>query len=388
MTVGFESPLPPARTGVADYAATLLGALRQRGTIEVAPRRADVRLYHLGNNQLHRKTYQRALERPGIVVLHDAVLQHLFLGSVDERQYVEEFVYNYGEWRRELARELWRDRASSGSHHRYYAYPMLRRIAETAHAVIVHNPAAARMVREHAPHAQVVEIPHLFAPPPTPDAAEVIRFRSTLGLAPRSFLFGVFGYLRESKRILSILRSFRMVHRELPQTALLLAGEFASRDLARAVEPLLRKQPGTMRLGHLPEREFWLAASASDVCINLRHPAAGETSGIAVRLMGIGKAVMVTDGEESSRYPETACFRIAHGVAETASLTEHSKLAASLPQTTREIGRRASGHVQTFHSLERVADQYWETLCAYGQSSRLSGLALPRPQPLSKLSSG
>jgi glycosyltransferase involved in cell wall biosynthesis len=226
------------------------------------------------------------------------------------------------------------------------------------------------MVREHAPHARVVEIPHLFAPPPAPDAAEIIRFRSTLGLAPRGCLFGVFGYLRESKRIMSILRAFKVVQREFPQTALLLAGEFVSPDLARAVEPLLLEQPGILRLGHLPEREFWLAASASDVCINLRYPAAGETSGIAVRLMGIGKAVMVTDGEESSRYPDTACFRIAHGVAETASLTEHSKLAASLPQTTREIGRRASGYVQSFHSLDRVADQYWETLCAYGQSSR------------------
>jgi len=370
VTVGFESPLPPARTGVADYAAALLGALRQRGTVEVAPKRADVRLYHLGNNQLHRKIYQQALERPGIVVLHDAVLQHFFLGSLNEHEYAEEFVYNYGEWRRQLAQDLWRNRASSGSHQGYYAYPMLRRIAEVAQAIIVHNPAAARMVRENAPHARVVEIRHLFAPPPAPNAAEAIRFRSTLGLAPRDCLFGVFGYLRESKRIMSILRAFKAVHREFPRTALLLAGEFASRDLARAVEPLLREQPGILRLGHLPEREFWLAASACDVCINLRYPAAGETSGIAVRLMGIGKAVMVTEGEESSRYPDTACFRIARGVAETASLTEHSKLAASLPQTTREIGRRASGHIQSFHSLDRVADKYWETLCAYSQSSR------------------
>jgi len=366
VTVGFESPLPPARTGVADYAAALVGVLRRRGTVEIAPKRADVRLYHLGNNQLHRSIYQRALEHPGVVVLHDAVLHHFFLGWLDERRYVEEFVYNYGEWNRELARELWRNRGNCASDQRYYAYPMLRRIAETALAVVVHNPAAARMVREHAPRARVVEIPHLFAPPPVPHAADVIQFRGRLGLGLRSILFGVFGYLRESKRIMSILRAFQIVHREFPETALLVAGEFTSRDLARAVEPLIAELPRVLRLGYLKEREFWLAASACDACINLRDPAAGETSGIAVRLMGIGKAVMVSDSEESSRYPETACLRIARGVAETASLTEHNRLAASFPQTTREIGRRAAGHVQSLHSLDRVADEYWGTLCTCG----------------------
>ncbi len=60
MIVGFDSPLPPSRTGVADYAAVLLAALRRHGTVEVNPAPADVWLYHLGNNQLHRAIYQFA----------------------------------------------------------------------------------------------------------------------------------------------------------------------------------------------------------------------------------------------------------------------------------------------------------------------------------------
>jgi glycosyltransferase involved in cell wall biosynthesis len=362
--VGFDSPLPPSRTGVADYAAVLLAALRRHGTVEVNPARADVWLYHLGNNQLHRAIYQRALARPGVVVLHDAVLQHFFLGSLTEQEYVDTFVYNYGEWNRGTAQELWRGRAGSALSERYYAYAMLRQIAEVSKAIVVHNPAAARIVREHAPHARVVEIPHLFAPPDPISTGEILSFRQALHLSTHHFVFGVFGYLRESKRIMNILRSFDAVHRLLPQTALLLAGEFVSSDLARAVEPFLRR-PGILRMGHLPEGDFWIAAGAVDACINLRYPAAGETSGIAVRMMGIGKPVMVTDSEETARYPETACFRIAPGVAEKASLTEHGILAASFPQTTREIGARGARHIRSSHALDRVADEYWETLCAY-----------------------
>lgn len=366
MTVGFDSPLPPARTGVADYAASLLAALRRHGTVEVNPRRADVRLYHLGNNQLHREIYQRALRCPGVVVLHDAVLQHFFLGSLTEQEYVEEFVHNYGEWRRELALQLWRDRSNSGLSQRHYMYPMLRRIAEVSHAVVVHNPAAARMVREHAPTARIVEIPHLFAAPDLPSDGETQRYRQKLGFSPRQFVFGVFGYLRESKRIMNILRAFDPVHHRVSGCILLICGDFVSRDLARAAEPLLGG-PGVLRLRHLPEREFWLAASAVDACINLRYPGAGETSGISVRMMGIAKPVMVTTGEETARYPETACFRIPPGVAEKASLTEHSVVVASLPQSAREMGKRGAGHIHSIHSLERVAEKYWETLCEHGR---------------------
>ena len=84
MKVGFFSPLPPAPTGVSDYSAALLTALRKHGEVEVAASDADVALYHVGNNLLHREIYDRALARPGVVVLHDAVLQHFFLGTLDD----------------------------------------------------------------------------------------------------------------------------------------------------------------------------------------------------------------------------------------------------------------------------------------------------------------
>src|ERR1039457_7270133 len=86
MTAGFFSPLRPARTGVADYAAALLTELRRHGRVEVAPARSDAALYHLGNNPLHAGVYRRAIEKPGVVVLHDAALNHFFLGQLSRSE--------------------------------------------------------------------------------------------------------------------------------------------------------------------------------------------------------------------------------------------------------------------------------------------------------------
>jgi hypothetical protein len=180
MTVGFFSPLPPAPTGVADYSNILLPLLRNFGAVEIAPSGCDVALYHVGNNILHRDIYQRALTHPGVVVLHDAVLQHLLLGMLNPNEYVDEFVYNYGEHdgngARELGRQLWEQRARSGADTRYFSRPMLKRIATASRALIVHNPAAAAVVRDHAPQARIAEIPHLFQAPVLPSQEETLRF--------------------------------------------------------------------------------------------------------------------------------------------------------------------------------------------------------------------
>lgn len=364
MTVGFYSPLPPARTGVADYSAALLAGLQKHGTVEVAPPQCDVALYHLGNNSLHAAIYRRALQHPGVIVLHDAVLHHFLLGQLDESGYIDEFIYNYGEWNRGLAQNLWRGRAASGADGRYFDYAMLRRVVEASRAVVVHNPAAARAVHKHAPRARVVEIPHLFALPGLPAVSDVLRYRQSLGIAPGTFLFGVFGYLRESKRLMPVLEAFAELHRQRPATGLLIAGQFVSTDLERAAAPLL-SAPGIVRLPYLEEREFWLAASAVDACVNLRYPATGETSGISIRLMGIGKPVLMTDSEGCSSFPEDACVRIPPGLAERESLLEHMILVTSMTRVAEAVGLRGAAHIQQHHRVEAVSKRYWEVLCEF-----------------------
>ena len=213
MRVGYFSPLPPARTGVADYSLALLPALGELCDVRVNSADADVCLYHLGNNQIHRDIYIEALRRPGVAVLHDAVLHHFFLGWLDRKAYLDEFVYNYGEFCRDQAADLWEARRRSAQDPRYFEHAMLRRIAEASRAVVVHNPAAARTVARHSPGARVVEIPHLFQPPELPPCAESIEWRERQGIQRSTFLFGVFGHLRESKRLIAVLRAFDCVLR-------------------------------------------------------------------------------------------------------------------------------------------------------------------------------
>ena len=123
------------------------------------------------------------------------MLHHFALGFLSRTEYSNEFVYNYGQWTRSLAEKLWEERGRSAADPAYFQYPLLKRLAERA-ALVVHNPAAARMVRRHHSSTHVVEIPHLAIPHPSSAPGRKRTFPSE---AWHWIEFGVFGHLRESK---------------------------------------------------------------------------------------------------------------------------------------------------------------------------------------------
>lgn len=358
--LGYHAPPLGSPTGVADYAETLRLAL---GKLPAADR-TDLRLYHLGNNRLHARIYEEAIRTPGIVVLHDSVLQHFLLGTLTGEKYVEEFVYNYGEWNRHVGEELWNDRAACAVDPRYFRYPMLRRVLERQLAVIVHNPGAAAIAREHGAR-DVRIVPHFFEPAERPDAASIERFRKLIGVEPGTVLFGIFGYLRETKRVLPCLGVFRRLHAVMPNTALVIAGEVVSGDLRRMLANL-GDQPGVRRMGHLSDEDFRVAAEAVDCCVNLRYPPAGETSGIAIRLMGIGKPVILTESLETSEIPAAAALRVPAGAEEAEFLFRQMALVAGFPDIGRQIGEEAARYIQARHRLKDVVEQYCQVIESVG----------------------
>src|SRR5688572_16701840 len=108
MRVAFFSPMPPSRSGIADYSAALVPPLSELATVEVfssEPARVDrtafdCSLYQIGNNGYHAFAYQQALEWPGVVVLHEANLHHLLAEMTIKRNdwdgYVHEVEYDGG----------------------------------------------------------------------------------------------------------------------------------------------------------------------------------------------------------------------------------------------------------------------------------------------------
>ena len=297
----------------------------------------DQCLYQLGNNRLHWFVYQAALARPGVLDLHDALLQHLFLGHSWEA-WEQEFAFVYGARGKEIAANL--RGGNMGAHEGFFRYPLTKRVVEASRAVIVHNPGAVERVRRESPGTACHVIPHLIHSRP------VAADRKALGLPPTAFLVGFFGYVREPRRLPVIVRAFQSLRRTVPNAELLIVGD------GRA------EGPGIRCAGPVSDELFDQYGAACDVVVNLRWPSAGESSGVSICMMGLGRPVIMTDLPENSGYPEDSCLRVPPGEMEEPLLLEYLLELAQKPALGQAIGSRAREHIAQEHHVERCIEMY------------------------------
>lgn len=356
MTLGYHAPPPESASGVAVYASRLASELSRHLRLIPNADRADLHLYHLGNNQLHWPIYRRALAHPGVVLLHDANLHHMFLGALGEGEYVAEFAAQYGAWHQGLAHQLWRGRARSAADPVYFEYTLLRRIVERSTLVVVHNEAAAAKAR-HAGAARVAVIPHFIPEPPAPDESALAVLRQRFGFAPGCFVAGVFGHLRESKRLAPLLRAFRIAHAESPSLRLLIAGAFVSQEYEAAIAPLLA-QPGVVRAGYVKEESaFWQHLYLADACVNLRYPSCGESSGIAAHMAAAAKPLIVTAGDEWSGFPPGTLLPVDASPAETGMLAGYLIWLSQNRGHGRQLGSQTAAWARRSQSLSAAGSR-------------------------------
>jgi glycosyltransferase involved in cell wall biosynthesis len=354
--VAYYSPLPPSRSGIADYSTLLLPALRERIEIVVAEQgkrapSADVALYHLGNDpDAHGWILDALNERPGVVVLHEYVLHHLIAGTTigrgNGRAYLEAMERELGVAGRllglgvldNLLPLLWETQPER--------FPLSGVVLDKAAGLIVHSNYVAERAREAGYGGSLWRIPH----PAWPMHA-VERAADVSG----DPLIGCFGYLNMNKRIPELLEAFASFRRDRPGARLLLVGAAGERfDVQRRLERL-GLTDGVERLDYVQEERMWSLMAACDVLVNLRYPTMGETSGSVIRALSLGKPLVVSDVGWFSELPDDTVLKVPVDEVEVAVLEAAFAVAA---EHGRALGAAARAHVEREHALPKVADAY------------------------------
>lgn len=378
MKLAVFSPLPPAKSGIADYCQALLPELARHFEIEAFPgegyepntlpsgtsipfrRSADFRpeaydafLYQLGNNADHAHAYDAAIQHPGIVVLHEFNLHHL-LADVTIRQndwagYLREVEHEGGAEALKFAERVAKLEIGPD-----YDLPMTRRILERSRGVIVHSRFMVEQVVSTGITVPVQKIPHGVWLPEINRSAR----REQLGLEETTPLIGVFGFLKPYKRITEALRAMQRLVRLDSRAKMILVGqEHPDLPVRRLIDQLGLREHVRL-LGYVPADELEEYIATVDICLNLRYPTVGETSGTLQRAFGLSRAVIVSEVGSFAELPGETCLKVPIGEGEVDALFEYLHLLITHPEIGRQMGARARQYVATQCSWERVAQQY------------------------------
>jgi glycosyltransferase involved in cell wall biosynthesis len=419
--VAFVSPLPPAATGIADYAADVLQALAPAHEIDVyhgpqavdagllppgcaarpaaalpaehARHRYDAVVYQLGNGLEHAFQYPLLPRVPGLLVLHDLVLHHsrarMLLDDDAARAYAREPWSE--ERRRQAAPSAGRYAAEVAYSHPAaaerlvlaqrdtvgdllaYAYPLFRLPVEASRVVAVHNAFMAGAVRDEVPDADVLEVAMPVRPLPVPPgAAAAVRARH--GIAPGAFVVGCFGLLTREKQVGVVARAVARAAAHVPGLRLLLVGDTPDRAaLQRRLEASGAAGVATVA-GRVPFAELAASLEACDMVAHLRYPTARETSAALLRALAQGRPTVMSDLENLAEVPADAVVRADPTDEEGDLLRAILRLAADRGRGAA-LGAAARAFAARAHSPERCRATYQVALArtAAGSDPRRAG---------------
>jgi glycosyltransferase involved in cell wall biosynthesis len=410
LRIAYFSPLRPQPTGIADYSEEILPHLALHhdidlyvdgyepsnpvirdqfpvydvGEFEERNRRHpyDTPLYQMGNNVSHLYAYRMLQRYPGVVVLHDAVLHHFlgaaFLGAEKDRAaYYDAFSSDLGDGllRRRTA-GLW-------SEVDHFVFRGIRRAVEGSRAVIVHSPTTKAHVLQAVPQARVHVVPHHIGPDcsPFPGMASA-QVKEHYGLPLDTLLVGTFGFITESKRFRQVLCAFRELLRAYPRARYLVVGSDSPFVGLREMVREMRLEGLVWITGYVPWEDFYGLMDATDICIQLRYPSAGEMSGAILRVMSKGKPVILSNYEQFGEFPDDCCLKVDLGPAEVPMIARYLDLLAEDPQLRQRIGENARSFVNAHNSMERTIQGYLEVLDEVDRENH--ALAAARGEPMDK----
>lgn len=323
------SPLPPSRSGIANYAAMIYDDEEDFGDVrfvvseaaEMAHPRAvaahdaadDGRtLLQVGNNRYHDYIYEKAQDGGAVVELHDVSLHHLVteltLGRKDFAGYREVMESCEGEWGRRFAFQ----RAKG-----YYT-PSLefhtrvnRTVCDRAAAVIVHSQWAKQQLEMQGCAAPVYAVPHFALSPEEAGGRARTRAeaRRLLNIPDDAFVVLAAGYVTRAKKVEWVVKAFEALADEAPRAMLIIAGECGWPAVSEAIEASPFRERIRMT-GYLPDAAFCDHTLAADLVPVMRFPSAGESSGVAARAMGFGRLVIAPELMAFSDLDNRHCEKI------------------------------------------------------------------------------
>lgn len=395
MRINWFSPLPPARTDIANYTARVLPELAARAEVVLLTdrdcwdralesyaevrhfrgheedwielNRGDCTFYNIGNDaDFHVDIWKTSLRHAGIVILHDLRLHNFFEGffyhhlNRDVKQYLAVMQRYYGTRGRRDGERWWSSLLPIDVMNE--RYPLTEFALAGAMAAVVHS-SASREARSGVA-IPFHELPLPYSPSPRCPGVPTARAGGPIRLV----LFGHLGRNRRLDTILDVLAG--LPARERFHLDIYGRVEHEA-DLHAAV-----CQRGVERVvtyhSFVPEDVLEQALDNADLALNLRYPTAGEASGSQLRIWDHALPSLVSRTGWYAELPE-GCVGYVDPQREHDDLRRHLLALATDPAPYQRMGQLGQQVLRQVHRPDRYVEKLLELTALASLNRREAG---------------
>jgi len=386
------TPLPPARSGIADYNAEFLPFLGRyfdidlyvtepsvsSNTLNAAYGIYDVEefadnavqydsiLYEIGNSEFHVHMLDLLKAFPGTVTLHDAYLSglaaYMEFNLGEANYFTESMLQAHGSTARAiLAPKFERDDAVRES---VVELPCSKGVLDAANGVISHSPFNLEVARRFYPEGWAAPyriIPQMVRKPAAVSRSEIDAARSRLGYASDDFIVASFGHVAWTKWGDRLLDAFqRSALANDTKSHLVFVGELAKDNFGDTIAKQIRSSGlgGRVRVtGFASQDDYEDYLRITDVAVQLRGNSRGGTPKGALDCLAYGTPLIVNNDASYRDYPDDVVHRISPNpdVSEIADALEKLRLDPELVHRLASCGRQ---YVTEFHDPSHCAALY------------------------------
>ena len=382
--LAFVSPLPPERSGVADYSATLIPALSQYYEITVVVEqdrisdpwivthceirdaawlqvnflKVDHVVYQVGNSPFHKYMLPLIQRIPGIVVLHDFYLSGLMawleMAGGGEKAWVEALYYSHGFT---AVKERFRDVGGAKQ-----KYPVNFQVLSQAESLIVHSEHARNLISEWYGddlYSKCEVVP--LARSPAALTEDKALARKALGIGKDDFVVCSFGFLVPTKlnhRLLQAWLSSSLAGDE--RCRLIFVGENHGGNYGLELEQLIRSSGFSNKIsitGFVSGELYQNYLHIADLAVQLRTHSRGETSAAVLDCMNYALPTIINNNGSMSEFDKAAVWQLPDNFCDM-DLVEALEELWKNPERRNTLGKCAHHIILQRHTPISCAKEY------------------------------
>lgn len=398
--LAFVAPLPPARTGIADYSALLLPYLATYYEIVLVMEQSDLDfstlpsgieirdaawlrrhgaqcdrvLYHMGNSAFHTYMLDLMEQVPGVVMLHDFFLSGL-LAYLELAKGVTQ-VWNQSLYHSHGYLALQARYAENGIENARTYYPVNFSVLENARGVIVHSPYSVKLAQdwygdEVAGQFTVIPLLRVLTPQLTQEKKNAIR--QVLGLAPDDFVVCSFGFLDPTKLNDKLLESWLDSNlADDPHCQLIFVGENHGAEYGKKLLETIAASRCADRIritGWVSSEQYENYLAIADSAVQLRTCSRGETSAAVLDCLAHGLPTIVNANGSMAYLPQSSVILLPDEFDST-QLPHALERLRSDRNLRQGLTEHARATIAQEHCPERCARLYYEAIEQFEQAAQ------------------